>query len=67
MKRKTSHLPSRVYNYGCRPPTEGAEAVDKILRLEHTYYNRLIEIRRDQLRRFREARAKIAPELDALE
>jgi hypothetical protein len=67
LKRKTSHLPSRVYNYGCLPPTENAEAVDNILRLEHAYYNRIIEIMRDLRLRFREARAKVAPELDALE
>ena len=46
MKRKTSELPTRIYNYGCLAPTAGADVVDEQLRLRTRYQNKLVEIER---------------------
>jgi hypothetical protein len=44
MKRKTSHLPTRIYSYGCRLPTEGAQIIEEQLKLARVYHNKLLEI-----------------------
>lgn len=54
MKRRTSTLPVRVYTYGCLPPTENRELVDKSIFLARLYRNRLINIELDRRNRYRE-------------
>ncbi len=67
MKRKTSTLPSRVYSYGCRTPTEGAVTVHTQLRLANRYYNDLIAIERERRDEYRKARSLVGTRLAALE
>lgn len=54
MKRRTSTLPVRVYTYGCLPPTENRELVDKSIYLARLYRNKLIEIELARRHRYRE-------------
>lgn len=54
MKRRTSTLPVRVYTYGCLPPSENRELVDKQIFLARLYRNRLINIELDRRNRYRE-------------
>lgn len=67
MKRKTSTVPSRVYTYGCRTPTEGAVLLHQQLSLAHRYYNDLIAIERERREEYRVARAKLSDKLTGLE
>ena len=67
MKRRTSTTPCRVWTFGCRPATRGAELAAEQLRLAHRYYNKLIEIERSRRSEYRGARSGIDSALAALE
>ena len=54
-KETASKIPSRIWSYGCRPPTVGAELVEKQLRLAHDYYNKLALIHRKSQERKKHA------------
>lgn len=60
MKRKKSPYPTRVYTYGCRLPTEGAETVNEQLKLSRVYYNKLLEIELNRRAKVRAAMAEVA-------
>lgn len=55
MKRKTSVYPTRIYTYGCLPPTKNADLVETQFRLARVYKNKLIEIELARLERVRKA------------
>src|SRR5258706_9141655 len=59
MKRKTSTTPTRVYSYGCLPPTAGADLVEEQIRLAHRYRNKLVEIERKRREIVQQAQAEI--------
>lgn len=64
MKRKTSNFPSRIYTYGCRAPTIGADLVEREFAKARKYKNTLIEIERDrraEITKAQEANDTIAP------
>jgi hypothetical protein len=63
VKRKTSIVPTRIYSYGCLPPTAGAELLDEQLRLAHRYRNLLVEIERTRRERV-QAALRLAVEVD---
>lgn len=67
MKRKTSTVPTRIWTFGCRPPTEGAELARDQLKAAHRYYNKLVEIELERRRRYRAARSDLFPEILSLE
>ena len=67
MKRKTSTLPTRIWTYGCRPPTAGGELIREQLWKAHRYYNKLIEIDLERRRLYREARSALNGTLSELE
>lgn len=58
MKRKTSGIPTRIYEYGCLPPTQGAEQIDAQILAAHRYYNVLIEIERGRREKYAELLAQ---------
>jgi hypothetical protein len=57
----------RVWNFGARAPTAGADLVQEQLRKARAYYNQLIELGNQQRTEFRALRRQHAPELAALE
>lgn len=59
--------PSKVYEFGCGAPTEGAEYVDAQILLAHRYRNRLVEIELERRRKVREATSAHSGEVAALE
>lgn len=61
MARKTSKAPTRIWKYGARPPVSNRELVRELLRLAGVYYNNLVEIERDRVRRFAAIRLELAP------
>ena len=64
--RKTSPLPTRIWKFGARfASREDERRAADILYLASRYYNRMVEIERDRVERFRVIRAKYAPELAA--
>jgi len=68
MKRKTSTTPSRVYCYGCLPPSEeDVKAIDQQLFLAHQHYNKLAEVELQRREAFRALRRSYVPELDEVE
>jgi hypothetical protein len=67
MKRKTSTLPTRIWTYGCRPPTAGGELIREQLWKAHRYYNKLIELELERRRLYREARSALNGTLSELE
>jgi hypothetical protein len=67
MKRKISTLPSKIWTFGCLPPTAEVERVWEQLRLAHRYYNALIEIERTRRKLYREERRRLCPALAACE
>lgn len=68
MKRKVSDIPSRIWTYGCRAPTVGADLVETQLVNAHHYYNKLIEIERARRNAYRKARRLVGgEELERLE
>lgn len=60
MKRKTSTAPTRIYTYGCRLPTKGADLVESQLKLARVYYNKLLEIEIAQRKAIQDAMAAVA-------
>jgi hypothetical protein len=65
--RKTSTVPTRVYKYGLRPPTENAELVDALFAQTRVHYNKLVTIENIRRSRYRMARARLFPAYGALE
>jgi hypothetical protein len=60
-------LPARIYAYGAKPPVEGMELVERLMRQAHRYRNALVHLelkRRDKLHR---ALRAISPEFADLE
>jgi hypothetical protein len=53
MKRKTSLLPTRIYTYGCLPPTGNAELVEEQYKKARVYRNKLIELELERRRAYR--------------
>lgn len=39
-------MPTKIYNYGAKPPRENADRVGEQIWLAHRYHNRLIELER---------------------
>jgi hypothetical protein len=56
-----------VYSYGAKPPVEGADIVDEQVLLAHRYYNRLIELRRQEYDARHRLHCKFCPEIEAAE
>jgi hypothetical protein len=67
MKRKTSTLPTRIYKYALRPPTENADLVAQSFEDARAYYNQLVTIENRRRLLYRRARARIFPEIGRLE
>lgn len=68
MKRKTSTAQTKVYEFGCLPPSADHEAlIAEQLWLSNCYYNKLIELERERFRRITEIEGieTRVPELDA--
>lgn len=64
--RKTSQLPTRIWKFAARFLTREDEHLARdILYTSGRYYNRLVEIEQARVGRFREIRARYAPELAA--
>lgn len=61
--RKSSSTPTQIWTFGARPPVEGGERVEELLRLSDEYYDKLIEIEIARLSEYRETRRFYAPEL----
>jgi hypothetical protein len=64
--RKTSTVPTQIWSFGARPPTEGAERVAELCRRATDYYDRLIAIEVERQREYRDTRDHYAPELAEL-
>lgn len=60
-------LPSRIYRYGAKAPTVGAENVDRQMSLGHRYYNTLVEIERRRREKAAALVARVSPALASLE
>jgi hypothetical protein len=67
MRRKTSGLPSCVYKYRLYAPIEGADAAERVFQQTRIHYNKLITIEHRRREAYRQARARLFPELGALE
>jgi len=67
MRRKTSKLETRVWKFGCRPPSENAKLASDMLYAATVYKNRCIELKQQHLEEYRAVRAKHYPKLHALE
>lgn len=63
MKRKTSVVPTRVYKYALKPPTENAELADESFSAARRYYNQLVTIENRRRARYRLARTEHFPEI----
>lgn len=63
MKRKTSDVPTRVYKYALKPPTENDELADESFCAARWYYNQLVTIENRRRYRYRAARTEHFPEL----
>jgi hypothetical protein len=62
--RKTSTLPTRIWKFGARfASREDERRATDILYTASRYYNRMVEIERARVERFRAIRARYAPEL----
>lgn len=55
--------PSKIYSYGCLPPTTGAEDVEEQMRLGHQYRNELVRLELDRRERVRAALAAACPKI----
>ena len=53
MKREDKPI-TRLYAYGCLPPSKAADVVDGQIRLAHEYRNKLVELEQYRRARFRE-------------
>ncbi len=63
--KKSSRMLTKLWTYGGRTPTQGLDLLRQQHRLAHQYYNRLIQICRDESDAYRVARAKFYPEYEA--
>jgi hypothetical protein len=61
MKRRTSTLPVRVYQYGVGEPTSGGELLDQQMFIAHRHKNALVEIWRIKREALREEQASVLP------
>lgn len=57
----------KVYKYGCRRPTEGAELLADQLQKAHDYYNGLIDIEVARRKAFRNIRTQFSADVSRLE
>lgn len=56
-------LPSKIYSYGGKAPTEGLEAVENQMRLAHAYKNTIVEIERTRRGKTEALLLSLSPEL----
>lgn len=60
-RKRADAPPTRIYSYGCLPPVEGIEQVDKIIRTSVRYYNTLAKIERGRRQNYTAAIASMLP------
>lgn len=60
-------LPSRIYSFGKKPPTEGLDKVEEQMFLAHRYKNTLIEAERARRKEVDGVLAQLSPELAEIE
>lgn len=57
----------KVYKYGCRRPTAGAELLADQLQKAHDYYNGLVEIEVERRKAFRDIRTRFSSDVSRFE
>lgn len=67
MKRRTSTTPIRVYKYAVLPPREMADEAAQSFENARRYYNSLVTIENRRRYLYRAARARLCPDVGALE
>lgn len=60
-------LPARIYSYGARPPVDGMEYVERLMRQAHRYRNALVHMELKRREKIYRALKAISPELAELE
>ena len=59
-------MATRVFEYGCLPPTEGADLIEEQFRAAHLYQHKLVEIERRRRTKVQEAQAALDGNITAL-